>query len=111
MDNVDEPQHNSLEVEDRLESEEENALAAQIGKETSKDAEIVKVPFLSRLEERQKWDEDETISFLNLFKTLNRENERREMVGGGLAVRYWWCTTWKGGGKSKRNGKRERLRA
>ncbi|KAA3474214.1 Aspartic peptidase [Gossypium australe] len=35
------------------------------------DAEITKVPFSSRLEKKQKRDEDKFVSFLNLFKTLN----------------------------------------
>ncbi|KAA3470924.1 reverse transcriptase [Gossypium australe] len=44
-------------------------------REANKELELEKlpesVPFPSRLEERQKWDEDEFVSFLNLFKTLN----------------------------------------
>ncbi|KAA3466268.1 UPF0746 protein [Gossypium australe] len=58
MDNTDEPQDNSMGVENGLELEEEKAPAAKTGKETSKDAEIMK-------------DKDKFVCFLNLFKTLN----------------------------------------
>ncbi|KAA3461172.1 troponin T, skeletal muscle-like [Gossypium australe] len=54
MDNTDEPQDNSLEVKDEPKSEDENTPATEMGKETPKDAEITKVPFPSRLEEREK---------------------------------------------------------
>ncbi|KAA3474241.1 bromodomain-containing protein [Gossypium australe] len=46
-------------------------LAADPKKESTKDLAITQVPFPSRLEERQKRDADEFVSFLNLFKTLN----------------------------------------
>ncbi|KAA3470784.1 hypothetical protein EPI10_016468 [Gossypium australe] len=38
--------------------------------ETTKDSVIARIPLPSRLEEKKKWDEDEFLSFLNLFKTL-----------------------------------------
>ncbi|KAA3477000.1 bromodomain-containing protein [Gossypium australe] len=80
VDNIDEPQNNSLEMEDRPELKEKNAPAAEMGKETPKDAEFTKVPFPSRLEERQKRDEDEFVSFLNFFKTLNVNLPLMELI-------------------------------
>ncbi|PPR88576.1 hypothetical protein GOBAR_AA32111 [Gossypium barbadense] len=43
MDNTDEPQDNSMEVEDRPEPKEKKAPAVETRKETSEDAEITKV--------------------------------------------------------------------
>lgn len=40
-------------------------------KEIIKDADVTQIPFPSRLEERQKQDEDEFVSFLNFFKIIN----------------------------------------
>ncbi|KAK5836361.1 hypothetical protein PVK06_012147 [Gossypium arboreum] len=54
VDNTNEPQESSIEVENGPELEEENAPAAKTGKETPKYAKITKVPFPLRLEERQK---------------------------------------------------------
>ncbi|KAH1107070.1 hypothetical protein J1N35_010838, partial [Gossypium stocksii] len=54
-DNIDEPQDNSLEVEDETEPNEENAPAAEMGNKTSKDAKITK-DHESRNIERHIWD-------------------------------------------------------
>lgn len=68
MDDTDEHKENSLDKENEPELEEENAPTTKTKKETPKHAEITKVPFPSRLEEKQKQDEDEFVSFLTCLK-------------------------------------------
>ncbi|MBA0680014.1 hypothetical protein Goari_011746 [Gossypium aridum] len=78
VDNIDQPKGNSLEDGNRPELEKENAPTVEIGKETPKDAEITKVPFPSKLEERKKRDEDE-------FSDITGGN----VFGGSLKKVLW----------------------
>ncbi|KAA3470882.1 acidic leucine-rich nuclear phosphoprotein 32 family member B-like [Gossypium australe] len=65
--NTDDLQERSLEAEDEMKLEEVIAPIVEPGKETTKDSTIANIPFPSRLEEKQKREEDE----FNLFKLLN----------------------------------------
>ncbi|KAA3487784.1 hypothetical protein EPI10_031589 [Gossypium australe] len=61
----------SLEAEDEPGPEEVTTGVAEIVKEITKDSTGAKILFTSRLEEKQKQHDEEFVSFLNLFKTLN----------------------------------------
>ncbi|KAA3483041.1 reverse transcriptase [Gossypium australe] len=59
------------EANKELEPKEVIELAVKSKNESTKEPAITEVPFPSRLGKKQRWDEDEFVSFLNLFKTLN----------------------------------------
>ncbi|KAA3480284.1 Aspartic peptidase [Gossypium australe] len=68
---VEDLQEDPQEADEKPELEEVMELTAEPEKESKKEPTITQVPFLSRLEKRQKWDEDEFLSFFNLFKAIN----------------------------------------
>ncbi|KAA3483597.1 acidic leucine-rich nuclear phosphoprotein 32 family member B-like [Gossypium australe] len=61
----------SQEIDQEPKPEEVTEPPTEPKEKVKEKAANIQVPFPSRLEEKQKWDDDEFVSFLNLFKTLN----------------------------------------
>ena len=80
IENTDDLQERPLKAKDESELEEVVAPEFEPDVETTKDSIVEIISFPSRLEKKQMRDEDEFVSFLNFFKTLNINLALMELI-------------------------------